>query len=102
MRRSSLNRRQFIGTALAGVAATLASRAVAETRFLVGEKQLLALSDGHFNMPASMFLGTPESLRNRLLDMISADGLIMGAAHVSRPGLGRVERNGDSFRFLPL
>lgn len=70
MRRSVLNRRQFIGTALAGAATTLASRAVAETRFLVGEKQVLALSDGHFNMPAGMFLGTPESLRARLGDPV--------------------------------
>ena len=70
MRRPILNRRQFVGAALAGAAATLASRAVAETRFLVGEKQVLALSDGHFNMPADMFLGTPEGLRNRLGDPV--------------------------------
>lgn len=66
MRQSILNRRKFLGTALAAAATTIASRTAAETPFLVGEKQVLALSDGHFNMPAGMFLGTPASLRNRL------------------------------------
>ncbi|WP_420336613.1 MBL fold metallo-hydrolase [Roseibium sp.] len=66
MRQSILNRRKFLGTALAAAATTIASRTAAETPFLVGEKQVLALSDGHFNMPAGMFLGTPASLRNKL------------------------------------
>ncbi|MEM6587804.1 MAG: MBL fold metallo-hydrolase, partial [Pseudomonadota bacterium] len=42
------------------------------------------------------------SSRKSLLDMIATDNLIMGAAHVTTPGLGRVEHDGNGFRFLPL
>jgi len=40
--------------------------------------------------------------RISLLDMIASDGLVMGAAHVSTPGLGRVERAGNGFRFVAI
>lgn len=40
--------------------------------------------------------------RKSLLDLIASNHLVMGAAHVSKPGLGRVERVGDGFRFIPL
>jgi len=40
--------------------------------------------------------------RISMLDMIATDGLIMGAAHVTKPGLGRVERDGSGFRFRPV
>ncbi|WP_305984029.1 MBL fold metallo-hydrolase [Roseibium sp. MMSF_3544] len=66
MTRQIINRRQFVGSALAGTVAVLASRANAATGVAVGHKQVLALSDGHFNMPVDMFLGTPESLRAKL------------------------------------
>ena len=43
-----------------------------------------------------------EATRRRLLDMAATDGLIIAGNHVSAPGLGRVERAGDAYRFLPL
>ena len=42
------------------------------------------------------------SSRISMLDMITTDGLIIGAAHVTKPGLGRVTRNGIGFRFVPV
>ncbi len=65
-----MNRREFVGTALAGTATMLASRAVAATAFAVGPAQVLALSDGHFDMPVTMFLGTPHGLRAQLGDPV--------------------------------
>lgn len=66
MANSLMSRRRFLGTSLVGTALALSSRAVAATSINVGEKQLIALSDGYFDMPASMFLGTPESLKAQI------------------------------------
>ncbi|MEM7303169.1 MAG: twin-arginine translocation signal domain-containing protein [Pseudomonadota bacterium] len=66
MFQKSIDRRQFISTALAGAAAAVVSPAVAATDFMVGKTPVIALSDGHFNMPSDMFLGTPQSLRDKL------------------------------------
>lgn len=59
-------RRTFVKTAVTGAALMMASQAVAATDFLVGDSKVIALSDGHFNMPSDMFLGTPQSLRDKL------------------------------------
>lgn len=40
--------------------------------------------------------------RKRMLDMISTDRIIMAAAHVTKPGLGSVERAGSGYQFVPL
>lgn len=40
--------------------------------------------------------------RKSMLDMITTDGLLMGAAHVTKPGLGRVERAGSGYRFVAI
>lgn len=68
MANSLMSKRHFLGTSLAGTTLTLASRAVAATSINVGEKQLVALSDGYFDMPASMFLETPDSLKAKIGD----------------------------------
>lgn len=70
MSRLLMNRRRLVGTALAGTATMVASRALASTAFAIGPAQMLALSDGHFNMPVTMFLGTPEDLRAKLGDPV--------------------------------
>ncbi len=68
MANAPMSRRHFLTGSLAGTTLALASRAIAATRINVGEKQIYALSDGYFDMPASMFLGTPESLKARIGD----------------------------------
>ncbi|MEM9628795.1 MAG: MBL fold metallo-hydrolase [Pseudomonadota bacterium] len=42
------------------------------------------------------------SSRKTLLDMIATEELMIAAAHVTEPGLGHVERDGDGYRFVPL
>jgi len=42
------------------------------------------------------------STRKKLLDMIVADNLMVAAAHVTKPGLGHVDRDGDGYRFVAL
>lgn len=66
MAKALWTRRGFIEAGIAGSAVALASKALAATNFGVGDKQLIALSDGYFDMPASMFLGTPESLQAQI------------------------------------
>ena len=66
MPKYNLARRQFVGFALAGITVTAASRSIAATDFVIGDAPIVALSDGHFDMPADLFLGTPQSLRNKL------------------------------------
>ncbi|WP_170400892.1 MBL fold metallo-hydrolase [Ruegeria arenilitoris] len=66
MTKFQFTRRQLIGSALAGTVVALATRSTAATGFSVGERQVIALSDGHFDMPSDMFLGTPEGLRAQL------------------------------------
>lgn len=61
-----IDRRQFLGSAVAGTLIASGTRAVAATNFTVGNASVTALSDGHFNMPPEMFLGTPQALRDRL------------------------------------
>lgn len=39
--------------------------------------------------------------RRRILDMIAADGLSMAGFHAPFPGVGRIMREGDRFRFVP-
>ncbi len=63
-----MNRRHFIGTSLAGMALALSSPAIASKSITIGQKQLFALSDGYFDMPASLFLGAPESLQAQIGD----------------------------------
>ena len=70
MSRTSINRRQFMGSVIAGAAATLSTRAVAATPFEVGDAPVIALSDGHYIMPSDFFLGTPEALRDQLGDPV--------------------------------
>lgn len=66
MAKAVMTRRHFVGTGVAGATVALASGVSAATNFTVGDKQLIALSDGHFDMPVDMFLGTPDSLRTQL------------------------------------
>jgi glyoxylase-like metal-dependent hydrolase (beta-lactamase superfamily II) len=40
--------------------------------------------------------------RTRLLDMLGADGLPVIGFHLPWPGIGRVERSGDSYAFAPI
>ena len=68
MPQSTMTRRYLLGSALAGAAIAMTPRAFAAADFMVGDKQVIALSDGHFDMPADFFLGTPQSLRNQLGD----------------------------------
>lgn len=68
MAHSLWTRRGFIRAGLAGSALALAPKAMAATNFGVGDKELIALSDGHFDMPASMFLGAPEELQAQIGD----------------------------------
>lgn len=68
MASSLMTRRQFIGNGVAGAAAAFASKSYAATGFAVGNKRLIALSDGYFDMPASMFLGAPDSLQAKIGD----------------------------------
>lgn len=68
MANSNWTRRGFIGASLAGSALALAPKAIAATNFGVGDKELIALSDGFFDMPASMFLGAPEALQTKIGD----------------------------------
>ncbi len=63
-----MNRRHFLGTSLAGMALALSSPAIASKSITIGQKQLFALSDGYFDMPASLFLGAPESLKAQIGD----------------------------------
>jgi len=61
-------RRGFVKAGIAGSALALAPKAMAATRFGVGDKKLIALSDGYFDMPANMFLGTPDALQAQIGD----------------------------------
>ena len=63
MEKTVWTRRGFMKAGIAGSALVLAPKAMAATSFGVGDKELIALSDGYFDMPASMFLGTPETLQ---------------------------------------
>lgn len=65
-----MSRRHFIETAIVGSAAGLSGLAAAASRYSVGDKPVVALSDGHFVMPSDMFLGTPQTLRDRLGDPV--------------------------------
>lgn len=62
----TINRRHFIGSSLTVAATAVASRALAATGFVVADRPVIALSDGYFDMPSDMFLGTPQSLRDQL------------------------------------
>lgn len=62
MERTVWTRRGLMKASTAGSAITLAQIAMAATSFCVGDKDLIALSDGYFDMPASMPLGMPETL----------------------------------------
>lgn len=66
MSNHTMNRRKFLNTTMGGVAAMIATPSMAATDFVVGDRPVIALSDGHFNMPSEMFLGTPQSLRDTL------------------------------------
>lgn len=68
MKKAPWTQRGFIEAGLAGSAIALASKTMAATHFGVGDKQLIALSDGYFDMPANMFLGAPESLQAQIGD----------------------------------
>lgn len=39
--------------------------------------------------------------RNRVLDMVATDGLLVSGHHMPFPSIGYVERNGDSYRWTP-
>lgn len=65
-----MSRRQFMGTAIVGSAAVVSGPAAAASTFSVGNNPVVALSDGHFIMPSDMFLGTPQTLRDRLGDPV--------------------------------
>lgn len=65
-----MSRRQFMGTAIVGSAAVVSGPAAAANTFSVGDRPVVALSDGHFIMPSDMFLGTPQTLRDRLGDPV--------------------------------
>lgn len=62
----TIDKRHLIGSALAGAAAAMTSHAVAATDFVGAGRPIIALSDGYFDMPSDMFLGTPRSLRHQL------------------------------------
>ncbi|MEO1188657.1 MAG: MBL fold metallo-hydrolase, partial [Pseudomonadota bacterium] len=68
MSKFTIDRRRFISSAVTGAAVTIASPTFAASNFLVGDVPVFALSDGHFDMPADFFLGTPQSLRDNLGD----------------------------------
>lgn len=68
MASSLMTRRQFVGASVAGAAVGLASKSIAATDIMIGDTQVIALSDGYFDMPASMFLGTPQSLQAQIGD----------------------------------
>lgn len=79
----------------------------------LGTERLLMLGDTvvsdhiHFAHPAVGWAldadpTAAEATRRRLLDMAATDDLIVAGNHVSAPGLGRIERSGDAYRFVPL
>jgi hypothetical protein len=39
--------------------------------------------------------------RNRVLDMVATDGLLVSGFHMPFPSLGYVERTQDSYRWIP-
>ncbi len=43
-----------------------------------------------------------EATRRRLLDLAATDRLLVAGNHVTKPGLGRVERRGSTFNFVPI
>ncbi len=68
MSKMMIGRRKLIGSAIAGATLLAVPRAFAATEFVIGETPVIALSDGYFDMPADMFLGTPQSLRDQIGD----------------------------------
>ncbi len=68
MEQTVWTRRSFMKADIAGSALVFAPKAMAATSFGVGDNELIALSDGYFDMPASMFLGTPETLHAEIGD----------------------------------
>ncbi len=39
--------------------------------------------------------------RQRVLDMVSADGMLMAGTHIAFPGFGKVVRDGSAYRWVP-
>ncbi|KEQ02484.1 MBL fold metallo-hydrolase [Pseudorhizobium pelagicum] len=79
----------------------------------LGTEQLLVLGDTvvsdhiHFAHPhvgwaLDLDPVKAESTRRRLLDLAATDRLLVAGNHVTKPGLGRVERHGSTFKFAPI
>lgn len=78
-----------------------------------GREKLLLLGDSvvsdhiHFEHPEVGWVldadpAAAEVTRRKVLDMAATEGLIVAGNHVTAPGLGRVMREGDAFRFVAL
>lgn len=50
-----------------------------------------------FDMDPEQTLAT----RRRMFDMAASDGLLLAGSHIDFPGLGRVRRDGDGYRYQP-
>ncbi|WP_411958585.1 MBL fold metallo-hydrolase [Paracoccus homiensis] len=77
-----------------------------------GSEQLLLIGDAivtekvHFANPdAGWALEADQALaaktRRAILDQAATDKIMIAGSHISRPGTGFVERDGDAYRFVP-
>ena len=84
------------------------------TSFLLdlGDERVLVLGDTavtdhiHFADPSVGWVldldpEQAEATRRRLFEMAAAEGLLVAGNHLTAPGLGRIERAGDAYRFVP-
>ncbi|MER8762134.1 MULTISPECIES: hypothetical protein [unclassified Mesorhizobium] len=45
---------------------------------------------------------TAIATRKKVLDMVSADGLLVAGMHLRFPGIGHVIREGNAYAYVPL
>lgn len=76
-----------------------------QTLWLIGD--LIHVGDVQFPAPRTTIgFDTDEpaaaATRIRLFRMAARTGVLIGAAHLPFPGFGRIARDGDAFRWMPL